>query len=181
MPERPVVRTYCPEYASIRTLVLVGVVLAAAVGAAPPLAAAVGLATVESVLYALAAAVGVAALAREGRRQRRRNPHEFVAREVLASFYDQHRPSPLEHVLHAAVVAAGLAAVWLGAEPALSRRDGALLVLERLAAGEPLPAIDPANVAWGFVLVAGVVLLAEGLDRLLVGGYRELRYRSVSR
>lgn len=177
MPERPVIRTYCPEYASVRTLVLVAVVLAAAVGAAPSLAAAVGSVTVAYVLYAVVAGVAVAALVHEGRRQRRRNPHEFVAREVVASFYEQQRPSPLEHLLHATVVAAGLAAVSLGAEPALSRQDGALLVVERLAAEEPLPAIDPANVAWGFVLVVGVVLLAEGLDRLLVGGYRELRYR----
>lgn len=181
MPERPVIRTFCPEYASIRTLVLVGILLAAAVGAAEAVAGAAGVAAVEYSVYAVVAAVGVAAVVREWRRQRRRNPHEFVAREVVASFYDQHRPAPEAHLLHAVAVATGLAAVWLGAGPALSRREGALLILERLAAEEPLPSVDPVNVAWGVVLVVGVVLLAHGLDRLLVGAYRELRYRAVTR
>lgn len=177
MAERTEIRTFCPEYASIRTLVLVAVVAAVAILAGPALGARVGNPAVAYALYGIAAAVAVAALVHEARRQRRRNPHEFVAREVVASFYDQQRPTPLEHLLHVTVVLAGLAAVALGAEPALSRQEGALLLVERLAAGEPLPAVDPVNVAWGFVLAAGVVLLAEGLDRLLVGGYRELRYR----
>lgn len=152
--------------------------LAVAVGGVgSTVAAATGRRAAAFVLFGLAAGLVLATAAREWRRQRRANPHAFVARQVLASFYEQQRPSPVAHLLAVLAVVAGLLAVRNGAGPALSRREGALLVVERLAAGEPLPAIDPANVAWGVVLLVGVVLLSEGLDRLLVGGYRELRYR----
>lgn len=181
MVRRPAVRTFCPEYGLVRTPVVVGVLAAATAVAAPAVAGAVGVALVESVLYGVAAAAGLAALAYEWLRQRRDNPHEFVARDVVAQFYEQQRPGPREHLLHLAVAVVGLAAVWRGAAPAVGRWEGALLLLERLAAGEPLPPVDPVNVAWAVVTAVGLALLAVGLDRLLVGGYRELRYHLASR
>lgn len=175
------VRTYDPEYGTIRTVLLVGAVAAAAATAAPAVATAVGVPSVEFALYGVASVVVIATVLYEGRRQFETNPHGFAARDVVARYYEQQRPSPRRHLLHLGATAVGFAAVLRGAGPALSRQDGALLIVERVAAGEPLPAIDPINVAWGVVLVAGVVLAAAGLDRLLVGAYRELRYRLASR
>jgi hypothetical protein len=180
MTERRV-RTFSPEYGTLRTLLLVGTLATAAAVLAPDVAAAVGLPPLEYALYGVAAVLAVAALLYEGARQRETNPREFVARDVLARFYEQQRPSPAEHLLHLLASAAGVAAAWFGAGPALSRREGALLVLERATAGEPVPSVDPTNAAWGAVVLAGVVLAAVGLDRLLVGLYRELRYRRARR
>jgi hypothetical protein len=180
MAERRTVRTYSPEYGTLRTLLLVGAIATVAAGAAPTVAAAVGFASLEYALYGVAAVLAIAALLYEGRRQRANNPHEFVARNVLAQFYEQQRPSPRGHLLHLLAAVAGVAAVVLGAGPALSRQEGALLIVERLAAGEPLPAIDPVNAAWGVVFAVGVVVAAVGVDRLLVGGYREFQYRRVA-
>lgn len=175
------VRTYDPEYGTLRTLLLVGALAAVAGTAAPAVATAVGFPPVEFALYGVAAVVVVATLLSEGRRQLETNPHEFAARDVVARYYEQQRPSSREHLVHLVVAVAGLAAVYRGAGPALSRQEGALLILERVAAEEPLPPIDPVNVAWGLVFVAGVVLAAAGVDRLLVGLYRELQYRRANR
>lgn len=174
-------RTYDPEYGTLRTLLLVGTLAAVVATAAPAVATAVGFPPVEFALYAVAAVVVIATLLYEGRRQLETNPNEFAARDVVARYYDQQRPSPREHLVHLVVTTAGLAAVLLGAGPALSRQEGALLVVERVAAEEPLPAVDPLNVAWGLVLVAGVVVAAAGVDRLLVGAYRELQFRRANR
>ena len=181
MAQRRGVRTYDPEHGTVRTLLLVGAVAAVAATAAPAVATAVGFPPAEFALYGVAAVVFVAALLYEGRRQLEPNPHEFAARDVVARYYEQRRPSPRAHLVHLVVAVVGVAAVWRGAGPALSRQEGALLILERVAAEEPLPAIDPVNVAWGLVLVVGVVLLAVGVDRLLVGVYRELKYRFANR
>ena len=181
MADRRAVRTYNPEYGTVRTLLLVGAFAAATATAAPAVATAVGLPSVESALYGLAAVFLVAAAVYEGQRQLASNPHEFAARDVLARFYDMQRPDARQHLFHLAAAAAGVAAVWRGAGPALSRREGALLLVERVAAGEPLPAIDPVNAAWGLVLLAGVVLAAVGVDRSLVGLCRELRFRLANR
>lgn len=179
MVERPSVTTYCPEYGGIRTLLLVGLFVAATAVAAPAVAGAAGTRLATFPLYIGAGLVALVALVREARRQTRSNPYEFSARTVLARFYEQQRPDPSEHLLHLAFAVVGAGAAYLGADPALSRRDGALLVVERLSAGEPLPAIDPANVAWGVVLLVGVVFATVGIDRLLIGGYREVRYQRL--
>ena len=181
MAQRRGVRTYDPEHGSVRSLLLVGAVAAVAATAAPAIATAVGFPPAEFALYGVAAVGVVAALLYEGRRQLEPNPHEFAARDVVARYYEQRRPSPRAHLAHLVVAVVGVAAVWRGAGPALSRQEGALLILERVAAEEPLPAIDPVNVAWGVVVVVGVVLVAIGVDRLLVGVYRELKYRFASR
>lgn len=181
MDKRPSVKTYCPEYGGVRTLLLVGIFVAATVVAAPAVSGAAGTRLATLPLYVLAGAVVLAALVREARRQTRSNPYEFSARTVLAAFYEQQRPEPADHLLHLAFAAIGTAAAWVGAEPALSRQEGALLIVERLSAGEPLPPIDPANVAWGVVLLVGVFFATVGIDRLLMGGYRELRYRLAKR
>lgn len=174
---RSSVGTYCPEYGMIRTLLLVGVVAAGTVLAAPAIeTAAGGLLTVYA-LYVGVSVVAVVALRRELRRQSATNPHEFSARQVLTAFYEQQRPAPSEHLLHVVFATAGAAAIAVGFEPALSRGEGALLIVERVAAEEPLPPIDPTNVAWGIVLVVGIVFAAVGIDRLLVGAYMELRYQ----
>lgn len=175
------VRTYDPAYGTIRTLLLVGALAAVTATASPAVATAIGFPPVEAALYGVAAVVVIATLLYEGRRQLEGNPHEFAARDVVARYYEQQRPSQRAHLVRLAVAVLGVAAVVRGAGPALSRQEGALLILERVAAEEPLPAIDPVNVAWGLVLVAGVVLAAEGVDRLLVGGYRELQYRRANR
>lgn len=181
MTDRRAIRTYDPEYGTVRTLLLVGAFAAATAAAAPAVATAIGFAPVESALYGVAAVFVIAAAIYEGRRQLASNPHEFVARDVMARYYDQQRPSPRQHLLNLVIAAAGVAAAYRGAGPALSRQEGALLIVERVAAGEPLPAIDPVNAAWGVVMVAGVVVGAWGLDRFLVGTYRELRYRLANR
>lgn len=181
MAQRRGVRTYDPEHGTVRSLLLVGAVAAVAATAAPAIATAVGFPPAELALYGVAAVGVVAALLYEGRRQLEPNPHEFAARDVVARYYEQRRPTPRAHLVHLVVAVLGVAAVWRGAGPALSRQEGALLILERVAAEEPLPAIDPVNVAWGLVVVVGVVLVAIGVDRLLVGVYRELRYRFASR
>lgn len=173
-------RTYDPEYGTIRTLLLVGALAAATAVAAPAVATAIRFPSVEYALYGVATVVVVATLLYEGRRQLQTNPHEFAARDVVARYYDQQRPSGREHLVHLVVALLGVAAVARGAGPALSRQEGALLILERVAAEEPLPAIDPVNVAWGVVVVAGVVLAAVGVDRFLVGVYRELQYWRVN-
>ena len=180
MTERRV-RTYSPEYGTVRTLLLVGAAAAATAAAASDVAAAVGRPAVEYALYGVAAVVAIAAVVYEGARQSEHNPREFVARDVVARFYEQQRPDPREHLLYLLVSAAGVAAAWRGLGAARSHLDGALLVVERAAAGGPLPPVDPANAAWGAVAVAGVVLAAVGLDRLLVGLYRELRFRQERR
>ena len=177
---RPV-RTYCPEYGLVRTLLVVVALGLGAAVTAPAVAGAVGIDLVEGLLYGVAAAAALAAIGRETLRQRRRNPHEFVAGDVLAQFYEQQRPEPREHAVHLAVTAVGAAGTWLGAGPALGRVDGALLLLERQAAGEPLPPVDPVNVGWAIVTAVGLVVFVVGVDRLLVGGYRELRYVVASR
>lgn len=181
MPRGREVRTYDPEYGTVRTVLLVGAFAAAVATAAPAVATAVGVPSVEFALYGVASVVVIATVLYEGRRQLESNPHSFAARDVVARYYEQQRPTPRRHLLHLVVTALGLAAVRRGGGPALSRQEGALLVVERVAAGEPLPAIDPVNVAWGLVLVAGVLLAATGVDRLLVGAYRELRYRVADR
>lgn len=177
----PGVRTYCPEYGSIRTLLLVAVLAATTVVAAPAIETATGSVLVVYALYLVVSAVAVAALVTECQRQSATNPHEFSARQVMATFYEQQRPDPGVHLLHFVFAAAGTAAIALGFEPALSRQEGALLVVERVAAEEPLPPIDPTNVAWGIVLIVGVIFAAVGIDRLLVGAYRELRYQHSRR
>ena len=175
------IRTYDPEYGTVRTVLLVGALAAAAATAAPAVATAVAFPPVEFALYGVASVVVIATVLYEGRRQLETNPHEFAARDVVARYYEQQRPTPRRHLRHVVASAVGFAAVLRGAGPALSRQEGALLIVERVAAGEPLPAIDPVNVAWGLVLVAGVVLAAVGVDHLLVGVYRELRYRLANR
>lgn len=178
MGESASYRTISPEYGIVRTPVLAATVVAVVAAAAPVVVDATDDADAGLALYA---AVVLAALGYELRRQLRRNPHRFVATSVLAQFYDQERPTSREHLVHVAATVAGVATVWHGAPPALDRRSGALLVLERWLADASLPSIDPVNAAWGIVLVVGVVLLAVGVDRLVVGAYRELRYRLAAR
>lgn len=177
MTDQRALRTYDPEYGTVRTLLLVGAFAAATAAAAPAVATAIGFAAVESALYGVAAVFVIAAAIYEGRRQLASNPHEFLAREVMARYYDQNRPSRRQQLLYLVVSTAGATATYRGAGPALSRQEGALLIIERVAAGESLPAIDPVNVAWGLVMVAGVIVGAWGIDRLLVGIYRDVRYR----
>jgi len=121
---------------------------------------------------ALAIALAVSAV-----RQRRGRAPEFAARDVLVKFLEQHRPDPARHAVHGAAALGGLVIVAVGYARFVDALDGAIVLARRLVAGVPLGGAALTSVAWGIVFLAGLVGLAVGGDRFLVGLAREALYR----
>lgn len=178
-----------PLYGSVERLVwlaLLAVVVGSATAAVVETVAAVAATT--DTAWLRAAVVGVVLVAagaiavREYHRQRTAT-RSFLAREVLLSFLDQNRPHPARHLLALLLTAAGGAGVWLASDRFLSTLDGAFYVLRTVVTAGELAAFDSANLLWGTAFLLAVAALARGVDRLLVGGHRELlyhRYRRLS-
>jgi hypothetical protein len=181
--ERPSFTVHYPEYGHLEAAIAFGLFVLVVHRATPvlagPLAEATG-ATTPTVRLAFAAALWVAlaiALAVSAVRQRRGRAPEFAARDVLVTFLEQHRPDPARHAVHGAAALGGLVIVAVGYGRFVDALDGAIVVLRRLVAGAPPGSAALTSVAWGVVFLAGLVGLAVGGDRFLVGLAREALYR----
>jgi hypothetical protein len=176
-----------PEYGTVEAavwLVLAGLVVARAsvalVETVRVVAPTVPGLPVRAVPWLLLAVIAVVVAGRELRRQRGSNPHEFLAREVRAAFLDQHRLGVRGALLALLAVGGGAVVVSRARGSFLTALDGFLFLAKRYLESGTLVAFAPRNVALGVGFLLGVGLLARGLDRLLVGGGRELvrwRYR----
>jgi hypothetical protein len=143
--------------------------LAEAAGTTPPT---VRLGVAALLWLGLTVAVGVSY-----RRQKRGRAPEFAARDVLVKFLEQHRPDPARHAVHGVAALGGLVIVTVGYGRFVDALDGAIVVARRLVAGAPPGSAALTSVAWGVVFLAGLVGLAVGGDRFLVGLAREALYR----
>lgn len=184
----PGVSTYYPRYGTVRSLLWFGLFYLAvgrATGAvvetlravdpsADPALVRLGMA---ASLWIVLAAVAVGEL----RRQARGNPEEFLARQVLVEFADQHRPAAREHVGWLLAALAGGAVARLARERFFGALDDALLVGRRLAEQGTLGPFSRMNLAWGVAFLAGFALVAHAADRVVVGGAREAIYRYYRR
>ncbi|MFB6171335.1 MAG: hypothetical protein ABEJ23_02295 [Haloarculaceae archaeon] len=178
-------RVRYPLYGTVERLVwlaLLAFVVWSATAAVVQTVAALAPATpwLRAAVVGAVALVAVGVAAREYRRQRTAT-RSFLAREVLGSFLDQNRPGPGRHLVAIVLTAAGAAGVWRAGDRFVATLDGAFYVLRTAATtGDPAP-FDPANLLWGAAFLLAVAALARGLDRLVVGGYRELLYRRYLR
>lgn len=181
--ERPSFTVRYPEYGHLEAAIAFGLFalvvdratpvlagpLAEAIGTSPPTVR-LGFAVLLWLALAVAAAVSYV-------RQRRGRAPEFGARDVLVKFLEQHRPDPARHAIHGVAALGGLVIVVVGYGRFVDALDGAIVITRRLVAGAPLGSAAITSVAWGVVFVAGLVGLAVGGDRFLVGLAREALYR----
>jgi hypothetical protein len=181
--ERPSFTVRYPEYGHLEATIALGLFALVVSRATPvlagPLSGAVGttparvrLGFAALLWLGLAVAAGVSY-----RRQRRGRAPEFGARDVLVTFLDQHRPDPVRHAVHGVVALFGLVIVVVGYGRFVDALDGAIVIIRRLVAGVPVSSAAVTSVAWGVVFLAGLVGLAVGGDRFLVGLAREALYR----
>lgn len=181
--ERPSFTVRYPEYGHLEAAIAFGLVALVVDRATPvlagPLAGAVGttparvrLGAAVLLWLALAVAAGVSYV-----RQRRGRAPEFGARDVLVTFLEQHRPDPVRHAVHGVAALFGLVIVAVGYGRFVDALDGAIVIARRLVAGASPGSAALLSVAWGIVFLAGLVGLAVGADRFLVGLAREALYR----
>jgi hypothetical protein len=127
----------------------------------------------SAALLWLAPAVAVAV---SSVRQRRGRAPEFGARDVLVNFLEHHRPDPARHAVHGFAALFGGLIVGLGHPRFVDALDGAVMFARRLVAGAPPGSAALTSVAW-LLFLAGLVGVAVGGDRFLVGLAREALYR----
>lgn len=180
-------RVRYPLYGSVERLVwlallmvVVGSATAAVVETVAALTSASGATWLRAAVVGCVLVAGAVVGVREYRRQRTAT-RSFLAREVLLSFLDQNRPRPARHLLALLLTAVGGAGVWRASDRFLATLEGAFYVLRTAAETGDLAAFDPTNLLWGTAFVLAVAALARGLDRLVVGGYRELLYHQYRR
>jgi len=181
--ERPSFTVSYPEYGHLEAAIAFALVALVVHRATPvlsgPFADAVGTTSTRVRLgfaVLLWLALAVAAVVSYVRQQRGRAP-EFGARDVLVEFLEQHRPDPVRHAVHGVAALGGLIIVAVGYGRFVDALDGAVVIARRLVAGDPLGSAAVTSVAWGVVVLAGLVGLAVGGDRFLVGLAREALYR----
>jgi hypothetical protein len=181
--QRPSFTVRFPEYGHLEAAIAFGLVALVVHRGTPvlagPLAGAAGT-TPGRVRLGFAVLLWVALAVAGGvsyRRQRRGRAPEFGARDVLVKFLEQHRPDPARHVVHGVAALGGLVIVAVGYGRFVAALDGAIVITRRLVAGTPPGSAALTSVAWGVVFVAGLVGLAVGGDRFLVGLAREALYR----
>lgn len=183
MVDRPSFTIRYPEYGHLTAAIAFGLFALVVDRATPvlaePLAGAVGTTPARVRLgfavllwVALAVAAGVSY-----HRQRRGRAPEFGARDVLVKFLEQHRPDPARHAVHGVAALGGLVVVAVGYGRFVDALDGAVVIARRLIAGASPGSAAVTSVAWGLVFLAGLVGLAVGGDRFLVGLAREALYR----
>lgn len=178
------IRIYAPVYGSVRTVVLFGLLVQvverateALVETLQTVAPSVSSAPLEFVLAAVLWVVLALVALAEFRRQTADNPHEFLAIEVALAFLDQRRLAPRGAVLAILLTAGGIGVSWVARPRFVATLDGGFQVLTALVETGSPGAFDMANLVWGVAFVGGVLVLAWGLDRLVIGLLREVRYR----
>lgn len=196
MADRQSATVYTPEFGTVRRLLEYGlfvVVVDRSTATLTDMLAGGPMASLAPKL-ALAAAVALWAMlaltvGREVLRQYRANPRTGDdATELLA----QLRPAPRWAATVGAVAVAGGAVVASGWPRFVRLVDDPLAAFElvqRTLAGAPgqsgvdrALALAGTDLVWALAVPVGFVALAYGVDRLLVGGVRELQYRrSVGR
>lgn len=181
--ERPSFTVRYPEYGHLEAAIAFALVALVVHRATPvlagPLAGAadvaperVRLGSAALLWLALAVAVAVSSV-----RQRRGRAPEFGARDVLVTFLEQHRPDPARHAVHGLVALLGGLIVGFGYTRFVDALDGAVIIARRLVVGAPPHSAALTSVAWGLLFLAGLVGVAVGSDRFLVGLAREALYR----
>lgn len=182
------IRVYAPAYGSVRTVVLFGllvlIVERATAALVETLQTVAPAASAAPLKFALAAVLWVAlalVMVAEFRRQSVDNPYEFQAREVALSFLDQRRLTPRSAGLAILLSASGITVAWLARPRFVATLDGAFHVMTALIETGSPGSFAVANLVWGTAFVAGVLALAWGLDRLLIGLVREMLYRRYRR
>lgn len=179
---------YSPEFGSVEAavwLVFLGVVVwrasVALVETVRVVAPDVPAVPVRALPWLLLAVVVLGVAARELRRHRADNPHEFLAREVRSAFLAQRRPGLRQFLRSTALTVTGAAAVYRARDGFFTALDGFLFLAKRFLERGTLVEFSPVNLALGVAFLVGVGLLARGLDRLLVGLVREAQFRRYRR
>ena len=121
---------------------------------------------------ALATTVGVPLL-----RQVTANPLTFRSVTARDDYLERHRPTGARYLLALAQFVVGGAVVALGWQYFLALFDSWMAVF--LRGGFPR-AVGAVELLWFVGFVLGYSLFARGLDRLVVGGWRDLLYRRRS-
>lgn len=190
MTDRQSTTVYTPEFGTVRRLLEYGLFVVVvdrstatltdmlAAGPTASLAPKLALAAAVALWAMLAFTVG-----REALRQVRANPRNGDdATELLAEL----RPAPRWAATVGAVAAAGGAVVAFGWPRFVRLVDDPLAaseLVQRALAGTPESGVDRAlalagtDLVWALAVPVGFVALAYGVDRLLVGGVREVQYR----
>jgi hypothetical protein len=181
--QRPSFTVRYPEYGHLEAAIAFALValvvhratpvLAGPLGSAmgtPPARVRLGFAVLLWVALAVAVVVSYV-------RQRRGRAPELGARDVLVKFLEQHRPDPVRHAVHGLAALFGVVVVALGYGRFVDALDGGIIVVRRLVAGAPPGSAALTSVAWGLLFLAGLVGVAVGGDRFLVGLARETLYR----
>jgi len=110
-------------------------------------------------------------------RQYRANPRAFGDRDVRRAFLDDHRPAPRDHAVALAAALGGGAIVVLGRAEFYAALDGTFRVLRLLVAEGRLGSFSPVTFAAGALFLVGFGTFAYGVDRVVVGLYREALFR----
>lgn len=180
--QRPSFTVRYPEYGHLEATIAFALVALVVHRATPvlagPLAGAADVAP-ERVRLGSAALLWLApavAVAVSSVRQRRGRAPEFGARDVLVNFLEHHRPDPARHAVHGFAALFGGLIVGLGHPRFVDALDGAVMIARRLVAGAPPGSAALISVAW-LLFLAGLVGVAVGGDRFLVGLAREALYR----
>lgn len=105
------------------------------------------------------------------------NPRVFDDADEREAFLDEHRPTRETYLLSGALVVVGGVAAILTWDVFVAVLEDVLSVLVVELDGDRPALPDAANVAFFVSFVIAVAAIARGLDRLVVGGVRELLYR----
>lgn len=172
-----------PEYGHLEAVIAFGLVALVVDRATPvlagPLAALAGT-TPARVRLGFAGLLWITlftAVLVSARRQRRGRAPEFRARDVLVKFLEQNRVDRDRYVVHAVGASLGGVVVALGYTRFVDALDGAIVIVRRVVAGDPVGSAALASIAAGVAFFGGLVLFAIGLDRFLVDLAREALYR----
>lgn len=111
------------------------------------------------------------------RTQLAENPRVFDDADEREAFLDEHRPTLETSLLSGALVVVGGAAALFTWDVFVAVLEDVLSVLVVELDGDPPALPGAADVALFVSFVGGVAAVARGLDRLVVGGARELLYR----
>lgn len=176
-----------PGYGTIRSLLLFALLVLvvdratdAVVGTLRSVAPTVdpGLLTtaLAAVLWVALAWVAVGEVTRQ-----RRATFRVEGTEAAVDLLDDRRPDRRGWGLAAGAALAGAVAAVLTRKPFLAVLDAVLFAGRRLAETGSIDGFSPTNLALGAVFLGGVLAVAWGLDRLVVGLVRDLQYRRATR
>ncbi|MFC6992025.1 hypothetical protein ACFQH3_09830 [Haladaptatus sp. GCM10025707] len=119
----------------------------------------------------------IMALVGEGYRQYKANPRIFMSREEVRAFHSHERFDEQQYRNTLAMLVVVALVVVLGWSKFIVSYAGTVRVVAQFHVTGTIGAINPLNVGWGIVFLAGFFTFAIGLDWLVVALWRDLRFK----